>query len=150
MQAALAETETTPASVATTYRPIRTGDVISIYVQNDGKLMKPDPAKGRDYGYVFFGRPIPGGRLNFHVHGAGATNAILGKSIRAKVAIVEKTLTDGRKFIHVDLFPVDMKEPVTARLIVSEVDDSKATVWKCQLPHAPRNWLHIVPAGGKV
>lgn len=61
------------------------------------------PKDGERVPYLQFKRGFRGGYINCFIHGG----AVSGKSIVARPVIMEKVLDDGRRYFHVDLFPVE-------------------------------------------
>lgn len=66
--------------------------------------------------FLRFAINITGGVVNVFVHTNDDT--LRGKTIIAKVVVVEKALANGLKYLYVDLLPVDETTPVTHRLSV--------------------------------
>ena len=103
------------ATIATiNRRMLWNGGIISIVVPPTAKEGEyPSPAGPQKF--IKFPITVTGGVVNVFVHDEEPTR-LLGQRISAAAEIWQKTLADGRKFLHVDLDPVP--GPITHRVSV--------------------------------
>lgn len=95
------------------------GEVVSMKVPlNAREGLFPSPEGNNQY--LQFAQNVRGGAVNIFVHGTEPAR-FRGMRVTAKVSVLKKTLEDGRRFLHINLLPVD--EPRTHRLAVMSESD---------------------------
>jgi hypothetical protein len=111
-----AQATSTRAPIAVTNRELLwSGGVIEISVPADAAERRYTEMED-DVHYLQFSRNIKGGVVNCFVH----TNdtSFLGKKITAEIAVMRKTLVDGRTYLYIDLRPVERTTIITHRLAI--------------------------------
>ncbi len=81
------------------------GTVIEVAIPKKAKRRTFPGAEGEN-SYLHFTRYERGGMINLHVR---SNDELQGKTIRAQVQVVKKTMSDGREFIYLDLFPINKR-----------------------------------------
>lgn len=104
---------------------LHTGSVVKIKIPagaTDGAY----PSGDEMIPFLKFCRSIRGGVVNFFVH--TTDSALRGMTIRASASLRMKTFEDGRKFLYVDLIPVDSNTPITHVLNVMSSGDRSCDI----------------------
>lgn len=89
---------------------------------------------------------MKGGCINVFLHCDDST--LIGKFVRCKVTVLQKTFADGRTYLHVDLHPVERNVDETHRLfIVPHTDVTVLDHWKVFQTDYPQGLAMIIIAG---
>ncbi|MBI2409574.1 hypothetical protein HYV30_00845 [Candidatus Kaiserbacteria bacterium] len=91
--------------------------IVSIAVPHDAEWGRAPQTPEGDLRYVKFAQMVQGGAVHLFVHHPNP-GRFRGGRITASVEVVEKTLADGRRYLHVNLFPKKEGARATHRLAV--------------------------------
>ena len=109
-------------------RPLlHSGAIVSYQLPKNTRLSSISLDDGSSLEFIQFATNLPGGVVNIFVHSNDL--ALSGMTIRARVEIREKRLANDRSFLYVDLYPVDMAEAPTHKLVVLSREFSRQDHW---------------------
>jgi hypothetical protein len=99
------------------------GGIVSMKVPRDAREgMFPSPTSDGDWRYLQFAQGVKGGVVFIYIH-CTEPGHLRGIRVTGQVEIIEKTLGDGRRFLHVNILSVNLCKPPTHRLAVMSESD---------------------------
>lgn len=99
-----------------------------------------------------FGQNVRGGWVNFFVHTADH-DRIRGRFITARAALMEKVLSDGRRYMYIDLFPVEDDVTRSHRISVLTATNMVAAegeFLRFDTPAPLSGTIYVLPAEAKL
>ncbi len=109
------------------YETLHSGAIVSIQLPKNVTFKQVKDDNDVVAEYLHWAVPLSGGLVNLHVHSADI--ALANTTVRARVEVKVKTTSGGRRFVFVDLYPIDKAERPTHRLVIINDTFDKKDDW---------------------